>query len=137
MKKLLSSLLIFVMMLSLSSCASTKLPEGFDKDEVTEHAKEIVDLINAKDYESLNAEMRDDLKDALTIDKLKEAFDAPISEAGAFVEVKQVVTATGPKSQNNGEDFVYAVVVCKYEKVNHTYTLSFDRDMKLIGLYIK
>lgn len=117
-----------------AGCASTKLADGFDKDAVIEKAKQTVDVINTLDYAAMTALMRDDLEAQLSADKLKEAWDKKLTELGAF-EKYDSVTVIGQKTQE--ADYAVAVVVAKYKNGNAVYTLSFDKDMELAGMYMK
>jgi len=40
-------------------------------------------------------------------------------------------------SEENGITFAFVVAKVKYEKADITYTIGFDKDMKLAGLYLK
>ncbi len=117
-----------------TGCASTKLAEGFDKDAVIEKAKQTVDVINTLDYAAMTALMRDDLEAQLSSDKLKEAWDKKLTELGAFEKIDNV-SVVGQKTEQS--DYAVAVVVAKYKNGNAIYTLSFDPDMELAGMYMK
>ena len=58
-----------------------------------------------------------------------------IGNRGAFVEYKSNV-AVGAKD-SEGVDAAVAVVVAKYENKTVTYTMSYDKEMNLIGFYFK
>lgn len=118
----------------LTGCASAQLAEGFDKDAVIEKAKQTVDVINTLDYAAMTALMRDDLEAQLSSDKLKENWDKKLTELGAFDKIDNV-TVVGQKTQV--ADYAVAVVVAKYKNGNAIYTLSFDKDMELAGMYMK
>lgn len=140
MKKQIKTIvaLTFVLALSLSliGCAGSPLPEGFDKDEVGTAAEEIVGLATAGDYDSIIAALRDDVKSAITADQLKEGW-APIYEkAGAFESVSKMALS-GTTDQKTGEAYAVAQVMVKHANATLLYTLSFDKDFALVGLYLK
>ena len=140
MKKQIKSIVAVAMILVLSlgvfGCAAAKLPDGFDKEEVGTAAEEIVGLATEGDFDSIIASMRDDLKGSITSDQLKEGW-APIYEkAGAFVSISKTALS-GASDKTTGEEYAVAQVLVKHEKANLVYTLSFDKDMMLIGLYLK
>jgi hypothetical protein len=122
--------------ITLSACTSAKLADIYDESVVTERAKEIVEMINSQDYDSVNAEIRDDLQDQLTSSKLKDALGAKLVEAGAFIEY-QSITAFGQKSKTSGEDYATVVLVGKYEKSTIVFTITLDSNLDIVGLYVK
>ena len=140
MKKQIKSIVAVTLILALSlgvfGCAAAKLPDGFDKDEVGTAAEEIVGLATEGDFDSIIASMRDDLKGSITVDQLKEGWGPIFQNAGSFVSITKTVLS-GISDKNTGEEYAMAQVLVKYDKANLVYTLSFDKDLKLVGLYLK
>ena len=131
-----AALTALVLCLGLVGCAAQKLPEGFDADEVGTAAEEIVGLATAGDYDSIIGAMRDDLKSAITADQLKEGW-APIYEkAGAFVSITKAAMG-GTSDQKTGEAYAAVQVLVKHENASLVYTFSFDKNLALVGLYLK
>ncbi len=130
------SVLMAIVMLALSGCASNKLADIYSEEEVVAKAKEVVDVINTSDYEAINDVLREDLKTQLTAEQIEEAWAGQLTEAGKFEEYTTVATA-GQKSQSTEEDFAVAVLVCKYENAKLTYTVVLDKDLEVVGLYMK
>lgn len=128
--------ILLVLSITLSACTSTKLADSYDENIVTERAKEIVEMINAQNFDQVNAEIRDDLQDQLTAEKLEEAIGAKLVEAGAFLEYQSTATL-GQKSKTSGEDYAVVVLVGKYENGNVVYTISMDSNLDIVGLYFK
>ena len=135
-KRIAALVFALVFALCLSSCSGAKLADTFDEDEVITRAKEVVEIINTLDYAAMTAELREDLQDDLTPDKLKESWDPLLSEADSFTEFKSVTTA-GQKSKETGEDYAIVVLVCKYENSTRTITLVMDTELALVGMYMK
>lgn len=117
---------------ALSGCAA-KLPEGFDEAEVKAAAENVIDLLNQRDSEGLNALMSDEMKALLTEDVQAQIF-ALVEDSGAFQEISDL-QMTG--ATENGVTFAAVVAKAKYANREITYTISFDQDMKLAGLYLK
>ena len=140
MNKMIKTALSVVMVLALSvgmiACAGGKLPEGFDKDEVGSAAEEIVGLATTGDYHSIINALRDDLKSSITADQLKEGWAATYEKAGAFDSITKTVFSS-TKDKTTGEDYVVVQLMAKHENANLIYTLSFDKDLALVGLYLK
>lgn len=121
--------------LLLAGCASG-LADCFAQEDVTNRAKEVVETINTLDYQAVVDELREDLRDQITPQRLEESWGTQLTAAGAFQEYKSV-TLVGQKDKTTGEDYATAVLVCRYENASLTYTLTFDRDLALVGLYMK
>ena len=117
---------------ALSGCAA-KLPEGFDEAEVKAAAENVIDLLNKSDSEGLTELMSDDMKALLTDDVQSQIF-ALVKDSGAFQEISDL-KMTG--ATENGITFAAVVAQAKYANREITYTISFDKDMKLAGLYLK
>ncbi|MEA4914834.1 MAG: DUF3887 domain-containing protein [Christensenella sp.] len=135
-KTILSAALILVLGLSLIGCAANKLPEGFVEEDVGTAAEEIVGLATAGDYDSIILSLRDDLKSSVTADQLKEGWAATYEKAGAFDSITKTVFSS-TKDKTTGEEYAVVQVMAKHENANLVYTLSFDKDLMLVGLYLK
>jgi len=136
MKPIRILFILLIFSITLSACTSTKLADNYDENIVTERAKEIVELINSQNYDQVNAEIRDDLQDQLTSEKLKDALGARLAEAGAFLEYQSIATL-GQKSKTTGEDYAVVVLIGKYEKSTVVFTISMDSNLDIVGLYVK
>ena len=135
-KAIVAAMLILTLSLSLIGCAGTPLPEGFDADEVGTAAEEIVGLATAGDFDSVVGALREDLKSSITVDQLKEGWAPAYEKAGAFEKITKTALS-GTKDQTTGEEYAVAQVLVKCAKASLVYTLSFDKDMALVGLYLK
>jgi len=125
---LISSLLIF-------SCGTPNLPKGFDSEEVENRTREIIKVINTKDYDDIHALIKEDLQALTTPEQLKEGWAPMLDNAGEFIEINELIL-----SGERGEKdifFAMAIVKCEYENDNHIYTFYFDDNMELVGLYMK
>ena len=135
-KAIVTAMLILVLSFSLIGCAGASLPKGFDADEVGTAAEEIVGLATAGDFDSIVASLRDDLKSTITVDQLKEGWAPAYEKAGAFEKITKT-SLSGTKDQTTGEEYAVALVLVKGADASLVYTLSFDKDMALVGLYLK
>jgi hypothetical protein len=132
LKRLALIALMTVMTLTFTAC---KPAFEYDEDAAITRAKEVVDSINAGDYQAVYDIMDATMQAALPADKLQASFDPILKDSGAFVEYKG--TSTTAVTQN-GTDYIVAVITCKYEKATRVYTISLTRtDMKVGGLFMK
>jgi uncharacterized lipoprotein YmbA len=136
MKKGLMGIVVLIFALVLVGCSSNALADIYSEDDVIAKAKEVVDVINTLDYDAVNAQLRDDLQDQLTAEQLEEVWSAQLSEAGAFEEYTNT-TVIGQKSKSTGEDYATAILTGKYENASLTFTIVIDKDMEIVGMYLK
>ena len=131
--RILSFVLLAILSLGILSGCAAKLPEGFNEAEVQAAAENVIDLLNQRDAEGLTALMTEEMKAVLTADIQAQIF-ALLDESGAFQEIADL--KMGGSTQNG---ITYAAVAAKAKYANReiTYTISFDQDMKLAGLYLK
>jgi len=118
----------------LTGCGSTKSSESFNEDEVKSAAKNVIALVNSQDTDGLRTMCTVQMRDALTDDVLKQVY-AAIGEGGTFEEVSDI-SVSEVTDKTNGECAV-VVVNAKYANRSFTYTISFNKQMELAGLYFK
>lgn len=136
MKKTLSIFLVMLLAFSLTACSQNKLADIYVEEDVITSAKEIVELVNAQDFDGVNAAMRADLQESLTGQQLEDALAPLLTQAGAFQEYS-TVTAVGQKSKSTNEDYATVVLVCKHENGNLIFTITLDANLDLVGIYCK
>lgn len=113
----------------LAGCGGS-LPEGLEKEDVLTAAKAVVEKLNAGSYSEVQDSMDDTMKAALPADKLAEAWEPYAEKLGAFSGYEKESVA--------GKDgYAVAVILAKYETGSVQFTLSFDADLALAGLYMK
>ena len=135
-KKIIAAALALALCLGLLGCSANKLPEGFDADKVTARAEEIVGYANTGDYDTILSCLREDLQSSVTADQLKEGWAPTYESVGAFDSITSV-KLLGTADPTTKEDYAVALVTCKHDKGSVLYTLSFDADLNLVGLYLK
>ena len=136
LKSIVCAVLALTLALGLLGCSGKSLPEGFDAEEVGSAAEEIVGLATAGDYDSIVASLRSDLQASITADQLKEGWAATYEKAGVFSSITKT-TLSSTADATTKEEYAVAQVLVKHENANLLYTLSFDKDLALVGLYLK
>lgn len=130
-KYLLLALLVF-----LGACSSNSVPEGFDEEQLTTQAKQIVVYLQDAQYAEVLDLMREDVKGMLPIETLKDVAETKYSTVGSFVKYTQVAI-TDTKDPVTSEVYAVVIVVVEYTDGKGTYTLTFDEKLRCVGLYIK
>lgn len=124
-----------VMVFVLFGCGNTKLADVFDEDTVKESAREAVGFLIEGEYDKAVEMMDSVMKEALTSETLGANMEAMNAQTGAFQEYKSIA-AVGQKDAQ-GKDMAVVVIVAAFEKRNVTYTISFNTEMELAGLWMK
>lgn len=127
---------ILAALLIMGCAAPAALAPDFDAAAIGEQAAAVIALANAGDYEGICACLREDLSDALDAAKLEAGWGPVLARAGAFKKLAKL-SLYGTTDGKTGEDYAVVVARCRYAGGRLTYTLSFDRDGALVGLYLK
>lgn len=107
----------------------------FDEVTVLEDARQIARLMGSRDYDTvLNTWGNDTLRKSLDDEKLKEAYEGIQDDWGKLVafgehDARQVTQM--------GHTFAIISIRTSYENTDVILTMTFDKDMKLAGLYLK
>lgn len=129
--------LLLALCLCLTGCSKSELPEGLEEAAVEAKGKEVIELIAAGDYEKVMTDYAgEDLNAQVTAEQLREALQESMTKLGALKEYKKFVTG-GASDKESGEEYGVTMITVKYEEGKATFTLSFDLDMKLEGIYVR
>jgi hypothetical protein len=126
--------LILMGLIVLSACSS--VPKGFDESRLKEEAQVVVKHLEALDVEWTIDKMRDDLESLLNEEDLLKILENKYETVGSG-ESDLTFTLSDVKDPKTSEVYALVIVQRDYTKGKGTYTLSFDQDYDLVGLYIK
>ena len=135
-RKIAGVLAVVLILAGGSGCASAELSDDFDKDTVETAAKEVVDQLNSGDYAAIEESYNAAMIIAMQGQKLQDTLQPILDKLGEFEEITNCEVG-GSKEQNTKEDLAVALINVKYAEGKVRYTISFDKDMKLAGLFIK
>lgn len=133
------TLLIFTLVFSLvflTACGAPKLPAGLDEGKIEGEAKKIITLLNEKN------EANNDVIREMGTDKLKVSFTDDIfaqvygliDEVGEFKELGDHKILG---SEEDEKEYGVAVIRADYENGRIVFSISFDTDMKLAGIFLQ
>lgn len=134
--------LIVIVVLVLISVAVWYLPKVNDiessdifvETEVEEKLVKVVTLLDADDYAGLQAVSTSQMADVLNDDYMSAA-KQKLSER--FGERIAVGTIYMQEVQQMGQSFAVCQTTVIYENVTVVYTITFDEEMNLAGLYMR
>lgn len=112
---------------------SLKDSSYFDENTVYQQAQTVVEDLNNADFNAIYELSNAKLKKALSVQQLKENWEK--MDVGSFQEISRYY-ATEMDSLIQ-QDYAVCEVLAVYSQHTVTFTISFDTDMKLAGLYMK
>ena len=135
LRKGIIMILVMAAALSLIGCSGTKLSGDFDEEKVKAAAHEAIDHLTAGEYEECVALMGEEMQAALSAEVLAANMETITGQKGAFQEYKSS-SVVGQKDKDGAECAV-AVIVAAFEKGTATFTMSYNKEMEMIGFWIK
>ncbi|CUN95113.1 DUF3887 domain-containing protein [Clostridium disporicum] len=130
MKKFIKVLSIILCLFMFVSCSAGKLSDAYNEDEVKAAAEEVINELNDKNYDGILEDSSDELKISLPDNKLQETWEGFSKDIGEFNSILNMTLA-----EKNG--YAVAITNVKYDNKKVTFTLSFNKEMKLAGIYMK
>lgn len=123
---------------AIAGCSGAKeLSSDFDEAEVKKAAEEVINIVNEGDYTTfLEEKCGAKLKTVLGEKTLQEQIAPIIEELGTFESIDKSVVV-GSVDKDTDEEYAMAIVVTKYSGGKAQFTLTFNKQMKLSGFYIK
>lgn len=125
--------IVFILVI-LSACSS--IPKGFEENRLKEEAQVVVEHLEEVDVAWAIDKMRDDLEVLLKEDELKLILNTKYQAVGT-IKSDLKYTISDVRDPNTNELYALVIVERNYESGKGTYTLSFDLNYDLVGLYIK
>lgn len=135
MRKIAVFLAMLCLMLFLTACTDTSLAKGFEEDVIKETAEEVINEVQLNGAkETLSRRMREDRLDEIDLDTMENTVVNLTKGKGGFMMYSRE-TVIGRYHEDLKEDFGVIYVTATYEKGEINYTITFDKDMKVVGFY--
>lgn len=106
----------------------------FSESVVETEMEHIIELLGQEDYDSLQEIATDEMKEFVTPEVWGEAKQQFSENWG---DLKGLGKMRFSEAEQNGEPMACGQVKVTYENVKVTFTIVFDQEMKLAGLYIQ
>lgn len=138
MKKKIFLILTVITVLFLVSCNGKELPKNYDKEKMESISIEVIEDINNNKYDGAYEKYcRKDFKSPEIEGKIKNAVKEIQSEKGPFERFERAKFVGSKNPEDKSKRMGVAIVNCKHEKKDVIYTISFNENMEIIGLYLK
>ena len=133
---------IGITLLALGAVAAWYLPtinaiessSIFTRADVEQKLVEVITLLDEDDYESLQAVSTSQMANVLTKDYMSAAKQQLSEDFGGRTSIGTIYMQ---EIRQRGQYVAVCQVTVTYENVSVVYTISFDEDMKLAGLYMR
>lgn len=130
MKKIKLFLIVALGCIMLVGCSSNKLSDDFNEEELKSTTEDVIKMLCNGEYDKIKEMSGQELIDAGVTDKIKEVWEPIANDLGEFDSYdKEAVVGNG--------DQATVVIISKFENGNVKFTISYNKDMKLTGFYIK
>ncbi len=134
--KLLSIVIILMTMIFvLSACNGPYLSDNFDENQVEAKAEKVIALLIIKGTEKIRDMSTEELKHALTDGVFVQIYE-DVQKVGNFKQVKDI-SVSGSVDKKTKEEFAVVTAKAGYKKGDLIYTISFNKDLELVGLYYR
>lgn len=128
MKRILLLMVAMLMIVGLAACGGSKVDDA-TTEKYRAKAEQVVSLLSAGDYAELHTMFGAQMKEGLPVEQMDELTPL-IEEAGTFEKVDKF-------SIEEKDGFYVTVLVAKYSEKKRVYTISFNEDEEVVGLFIK
>ena len=136
-------IIIFVILLLLAMLVWWALPKTkllsdsktFSEELVQERAELILELFNQGDYAALQDYQIEQMQEVMveeTMEQMKALYIG--SDWG---EMRNIGNVYSVEVSQMGRKYAILQMMVSYENVNVTYTMTFDKDLKLAGFYMR
>lgn len=129
MKKIYNIFLVMLGLMLITGCGASKLSDKYDDEKLTTSAEEIIINLNNEKYDDIIAIMDETLKNQLSKEKLEEAW-SNFKKLGEYESISKIIF-------REKDGYAVVVAIAEYEEGKIQFTLSYNEDMELAGIYLK
>lgn len=108
--------------------------DGLTQESIAAEVKEVVELLNQDDFETLQSIAVEEMKEALTPENIDPVRDK-MSEDWGQMQSMGTVYASGIRQKDRM--LIITQTDAIYENISVVYTITFDKNMKLAGMYMR
>lgn len=112
----------------------TALDDGLTQEEIAAGVENVIGLLDQNDFDSLQEIAVDEMKEVLTQETIDKVRTGISDDWGSLQSIGKVY-AQGITQK--GKFFIVTQTDAIYENASVVYTISFDKDLRLGGLYIR
>ncbi|KGM92786.1 hypothetical protein ADU90_07195 [Clostridium botulinum] len=129
MKRVFKFLIAMLCITVLGGCGAKKLSDNYSEDKLKVASEKVIDNLNKEKFDDVIGIMDKSIKSQITVDKLKEVMES-FKKLGKFDSISKMIF-------QEKKGIATVVSIAKYENGNIQFTLSYNKNMQLCGLYLK
>ncbi len=104
------------------------------KNDIIMRSKNFIQRLHRRDYHSCYTLFDERMKASMSEERLKATFDRVLDSLGDFVRFKSVSISS---HEAFSDEFIICSIKCEYANGSASYTISFNKELEIGGLYIK
>lgn len=131
-------IVFLVLILSLTACDNKGTVEEMEADQQEKYIKmseENIIIINEGGFEALDEKYSEEMREAMTKDTVKKSEEA-VEKMGNFQEFGEGAAIYNIDEKNSNK-FIVSQIEAIYENGKLIYTINYDLDDNIIGLFMK
>ncbi|MFQ9310407.1 MAG: DUF3887 domain-containing protein [Paraclostridium sordellii] len=130
MKKIKILLCMILVGAIMVGCSSSKLDDEYNEDVLKKDAKNVISMLLDKDYKGLESKMSEAMMKEDAINLIKDAWEPIYSKIGKF-KSEEKIAIVGNKG------LATVVILDEFENGKSKFTISYNKDMKIEGFFMK
>lgn len=130
MKKIKILLCIILVGAIMVGCSSSKLDDEYNEDVLKKDAKNVISMLLDKDYKGLESKMSEAMMKEDAINLIKDAWEPIYSKIGKF-KSEDKIAVVGNKG------LATVVILDEFENGKCKFAISYNKDMKIEGFFMK
>lgn len=129
MNKVFLAAITLLSIFTLAACGGGSKVDDATKEKYTSLSEDVILLLNDRNYEDLHTMFNEEMKESLPVSDLIQ-LNAVMDEAGQFQNIDR-------SSVEEKDGYYVTVVVGNYSENKRIFTISYDDQDEIAGLYIK
>lgn len=125
-----------VMLLFVTACNVSSVPEGFDEDELKSSVHAIIEHLNEGQIDWVYQQFRTDVQALISEADFTQVILDKQAQVGDF-KAYRTLLFNETDDPTNGERVAVVIQDVEHVSGRTTYTISFDRDGKIVGFFIR
>ena len=118
------------LMLTLTACGGSELPDGMNADELIAAGQNVALLLVEEKYEAVYDLLREDQRGDITVDDIRSLVSGELAGAGEYKQIEKRMT-TGTKEK--GVRYGVAMFYCDFSEEDVLIRVCFDAQLQLVG----
>ncbi|MFL0249389.1 DUF3887 domain-containing protein [Clostridium neuense] len=133
MKKLFKFLAIALCIMMLGGCGAAKLSSNYSEAKLKAATEKVIDNLNNGKYDDIAGEMDEKVKAKMSAASISSSIKKAWTNLGSIGKYHSISKIVFQEK----DGIAIVVAVAKYDNRNVQLTLSYNKNMKLEGIYIK